>query len=124
MSRGFVNQCNYTAPMGEVFTLPSRTVPDMQITLREMVDRHLRGGKVKTFAPVNVPDDSLIPIGLERMSSIDKAVLAGQVADFVATTRGRMQSVRMARQRAEFDAYVAAEADKRAADRGAAAPTE
>jgi len=98
--RGFANQCNYQKPNGEIFTLPSNTVPDMSLSLRDMLNRHMAGGKVKTFQTTNVPADSLVPVNFERMSALDMAELKQQTADFIATTRGRMQTARQSRERA------------------------
>lgn len=96
--RGFSNQSNYVGPVSEKFTLPSKTVPDMSITVRDMLNRHLNGGSVKGFQTTNVPLDSMIPIGFEKMDIFDRAELKVQVADFIATTRGKMQTARAARE--------------------------
>lgn len=109
---GYVNRSTYRAPRGEVFTKPSLTVPDMQLSLRAMLDRHLHGSSVKTFQTANVPVDSMIPINLERMSKIDRAELSQGLSDFVVTTRGKLQTARQARQKAEFDSIVVSAAER------------
>jgi len=104
--RGFISQANYQGPSGEKFTLPSLTVPDMTISLREMLNRHLHGGSIKTFQTTNVRPDSIIPDNFERMSAIDRAALSQDLADFVSTTRGKMITAKEAKRRAEFQKLV------------------
>lgn len=85
---------------------PSQTVPDMSIDIREMMNRHKSGGRVKTFSPVYVnPDQTLIPLDFERMDKVDRQQMANQLADFVKVGRARLIS---ARQQAKLDAQVAA----------------
>lgn len=114
----YVNAHTFEPSQGEVFTQVSQTIPNMSISLREMIDRHNRGGNVKVFTPVTVPDDSMVPVELERMSSIDKAQLSIELADFVISTRGKLITARKAAQKAAFDAHVASEAAKRVASFG------
>lgn len=104
------NSFNYAGPVGELNSAPSQTVPDMSISLRELLNRHNSGGSVKTFSPVDVPEGSMIPIALERYSPTERAELAMQVADFIATTRGGIISARQAADRAAYDARVSAAA--------------
>lgn len=85
----------------ELFTLPSKTVPDMSLSIRDLVDRHKKGLNVKTFSPVYSERN----IGLERLDKIERAELAMQLSDFVATSRGRLLS---ARQKVKQDALEAA----------------
>jgi len=113
--RGFANQCNYVKPEGEVFTLPSNTVPDMSLSLRELLNRHLAGGNVKTFQTANIGPNSLVPDNFERMSAIDLAEFKQQTADFIATTRGRMQTARQAREKASYERKLQAAVDARLA---------
>jgi len=80
----------------------SMTVPDMSLSLRDLLARHNAGGKVKVFTPVYTGDNKLIPDNFERMDLIDKLSLAKEVGDFVRTSRGRLISARKA---AEQDAY-------------------
>jgi len=89
-----------------VSELPSNTVPDMTLTMRQMLDRHNSGGKVKTFHTVYTGDDSSIPVGLERMSKVERAQMAIDLRDFVATTRGGIISKREARKKAEQEALI------------------
>jgi hypothetical protein len=118
------NQHCYKGAIGEVFNLPSMTVPDMHTSLRELIDRHLRGGNVKVFQGTNVSPDSMIPVGLERMSSIDRAELAQRTSDFIVTTRGRMVTARQAADKAAFDALIEAKAAERFAANAAAASSD
>lgn len=112
--RGFTNTSNYN-PLKVFRTwLPSRTVPDMSPSLRDMLNRHLNGGSVKTFLSANVPVGSnVIPDNLERLDALDRADLAERNADFIATTRGRMQTARAAREQSELFAKATAAAEAR-----------
>lgn len=114
-SFGIANQLTYKAKRRPVFikqSSPSLTVPDMSISLREMVARHESGGRVKVFRPEYVAEDSLIPIDFERLDLQDRVELSRKTADFIATTRGRMQTLRMqreqeARERQQYEALKA-----------------
>lgn len=88
----------------------SVTVPDMSIPLRTLIDRHLQGGKVKTFRGTYVPDSSLVPTDFERMDSLDKAQLLKELPDFIATSRGKLISSRQAREAAAAKAALDAAA--------------
>lgn len=116
----FRNQSNYKGAQSEKFTLPSLTVPDMAISLRTMLDRHLHGDKVAMFHPVHVTDDDMIPANFERMSKVERAAMARDVGDFIATTRGRIQSAKQASDAEKHRLVVEAEAEKLLASRASA----
>lgn len=84
----------------------SMTIPDMSLSLRQLLDRHNSGGKVKTFEGVFVPPESAVPLNLERMDKIERAALSQDLTDFVATTRGRIVTARQKRKQDAFDAMV------------------
>lgn len=48
----FKNSFDYSPVVGEVNELPSLTVPDMTMSLAEILRRYTRGGEVATFQPV------------------------------------------------------------------------
>lgn len=94
----------------------SMTVPDMTLSLRDLINRHKAGGKVNTYG-ASYDEGRNIPPDLERMDKVDRAVLARQMSDFVATTRGRLIS---AREKAFQDAHrekIIAEYEARKAER-------
>lgn len=97
------NAHTYLGPHAEVFTEPSLTIPDMTISLRQMVDNQKAGKAVKVFSPVFDPNGD-IPLGLERMDKIERAELARNTADFIKDQRGRMIT---AKQKFEREAYEA-----------------
>lgn len=110
-----------TGPRNRSFEVSSDfsiTVPDQDIPLRTLLDRHLKGGQVTQYKPVYLDDDQTIPDGFERMSIIDKAAMAKGLSDFVATTRGKILTRREADLRAAQEAAVIAayEARKAASD--------
>lgn len=94
-----INASNFGAPTLERNLGVSKTVPDMSLSLRQMIDRHLSGGRVKTFEPVYVGENSLIPPGFERMDNIAKVALGRELGEFVRTTRGRLISARQHREK-------------------------
>lgn len=88
--------------------LPSKTVPDMSMSLRQMLDRHNRGGAVKTFDPVFLTgDDPLIPVGMENMDAFEKWKLKQDLGDFIEVQRGKLISARQLRQKQAHDLEVA-----------------
>lgn len=91
--------------------LPSRTVPDKTISLRDMITRYQSGGKVKSFTPHYLGETSLIPPNFERMDLVERAQFAKELPHFIADSRGRLQTMRQAREAAEKQA--AAEAKRR-----------
>lgn len=82
----------------------SVTIPDKTISLRDMITRYQTGGKVKSFTPVYLDDANLIPIGFERMDLVERAEFAKQLPNFIADSRGRLQTLRQAREAAEKQA--------------------
>jgi len=99
----------------------SITVPDQDIPLRTLLDRHLKGGQVTQYKPVYLDDDQTIPDGFERMSVIDKAAMAKGLSDFVTTTRGNLLTRRDAELRARKEAEVIAAYEARKASQAAEA---
>lgn len=101
----FRNSSNYVHSLSrlECNDGPSMTVPDMSLSLRDLLNRHKSGGKVKVFEPVYTGENSMIPDGFERMDQMEKVELAKNVADFVRTTRGRIISAREAAKRAAYE---------------------
>lgn len=87
----------------------SVTVPDKTISLRDMITRYQSGGKVKSFTPVYLDDANIIPIGFERMDLVERAQFAKELPNFIADSRGRLQTLRQAREQAE----KAAQAEKK-----------
>lgn len=113
--QGIRNASNYAGPQKTRITLPSKTVPDMSLSLRDLLDRHTRGGQVKTFNPVFTGESSRVPDGLELMSKVERAQLVKDTSDFIATTRGRMQSRKQAMDIAEREKLAAAKIAAKAA---------
>lgn len=94
---------------------PSKTVPDMSLSLRDLLNRHNAGGTVKTFSPVYLPPDSIVPDNFEFMSRIDRQDLLNKLPDFIKRTRDGLVSARQARK----DAAIADAAAKAAAAKAA-----
>lgn len=59
------------AVFGESNFLPSLTVPDMTLGLRDLLERYVRGEHVSTFQPV-YSDDPDVPDNLETLSPMDR----------------------------------------------------
>lgn len=116
----YVTWDNYPGPTLESNTGMSMTVPDMSIPLREMLNRHKNGGAMKTFTPTYLPTGSTIPVDLERFDKIERQQYINQLADFQASTRGRLISQREAQRKASYDAQLLAAHDAKLAARAAA----
>lgn len=84
----------------------SVTVPDKTISLRDMITRYQNGGKVKSFTPVYLEDANVIPVGFERMDLMERAQFAKDLPNFIADSRGRLQTLRQAREAAEKQAVA------------------
>lgn len=102
----------YAGPRPSLNLGASMTVPDMSLSLRDMLNRHKAGGVVKTFNPVYVDPESKFPLNFERMSQIDRKQMSLDLSDFIADTRGRLIS---ARQQAKNDAIAVKVAARAAA---------
>lgn len=76
-------------PRGEVYTLPSMTVPGMVMPLRELIDRYVRGEHVEQFEPV-FTDNQFIPDKLELMDVFDRAEYAKELKHSIALERERL----------------------------------
>lgn len=81
--------------------LPSVTVPDRTISLRDMITRHNSGGRVKSFDPVYLGDTNIIPMGFERMDLPERAQFLKDLPQFIADSRGRLQTMRQHREYSE-----------------------
>jgi len=91
----------------------SNTVPDMSPSLRDMLDKHSRGGAVEGFSGAYIRDDHpLIPVGMENMDVFERRALSRQIGDMIEVERGKLVSAERAKRDAEF---------KRAVDAAAAA---
>jgi len=90
----------------------SRTVPDKTLTLRQLIERHNSGGMVKSFTPQYLGDASLIPVGFERMSLVERAELAKSLPAFIADSRGRLQTMKDAMLKASKEAEAAAKREE------------
>lgn len=104
------NAFNYPGPYRERSSLPSITVPDEGLSLRDLIDRHNRGGKVKTFTPVY---DDHTPPGIENLNAIDREIMSRDVGDFIKTTRGRLISAREAAKRALHEQRIISEHERK-----------
>lgn len=104
-----VNPHSMHPAVSEVNILPSRTVPDQALSLREMVARYAQGGSVEMFQPVYT-DNELIPDNWERWDEIDrieysralKLDLKARTDEFIALKQAEKQEID--RRAAEFEA--------------------
>lgn len=66
-------------PIGEIFTMPSKTVPGMTLGLPELLERYVRNpDSVARFTPVYSDDDD-IPDNIERMDEMERIDLARDI---------------------------------------------
>jgi len=81
--------------IGEVNTLPSCTIPDQALSIKEMLARYVRGQSVETFTPVYT-DNEFIPDNLERMDVFERAELAKQLKDATGNARSDSRRAKVA----------------------------
>ncbi|WNK13245.1 MAG: hypothetical protein [Microvirus sp.] len=77
--------------LGEIYKKPSKTVPDMALSLKDLLERYVRGEDVVTLQPVYT-DDQGIPDGIENLSPIEKLALKGEIQDYVEEIRTNVRS--------------------------------
>jgi len=82
------NWSNYPGANGEVFTLPSLTIPGQSLSLKTLLERYVKGGAVAVFPPV-YSDDPLIPDDLERMDEIERIEFARGIKTALHNARSR-----------------------------------
>lgn len=90
----------------ETNKMKSVTVPDKTLTLRDLINRHQSGGRVKSFTPVYLGDNNLIPMGFERLDLTERAEIAKALPEFIAAGRGRLMTLRQSIEKAERE-YLA-----------------
>lgn len=103
------NFLRVSLPAYEQFIEPSATVPDMSLSLRDLLNRHNNGSKVKTYEAVYSDKH----IGLERMDKIERQAMANELSDFVKTSRGKIISARQFREKEESDRLVIEQYEKK-----------
>ena len=65
---------------------PSQTVPDMTLSLQELVERYTRGQSVATFTPVYYGEDEEFA-DVSRMDPIERIEYARFIREKIAETR-------------------------------------
>lgn len=82
-----VNMLNYdpTDDPGEINTMPSNTIPDQTMSLREILDRYARGIPPNGKEPIYHGDDEFVP-DLKRMDLAEIQELKELVGEAVEQT--------------------------------------
>jgi len=91
MKYGCSNRCNYSVTgnvEGEKFTLPSLTIPGQTLSLKELLEKYVRGQDVTVFEGVYNDDD--IPDNLELMTEIERIDAARNLKDAIDVERERL----------------------------------
>jgi hypothetical protein len=73
---------------GIEYDLPSMTVPDQSLPLRELYKRHVRGGEMSVLKPQYMGDDELPDI--EKLDKIERIELAKAVTQEIQNTRASL----------------------------------
>lgn len=83
MPRQIINSQNYQQfwestdqTKGEVNNQPSKTIPGMTLSLRELVERYTMGAQVETFKPEYSEEDFS---QFDNMDKLDKLEIASQI---------------------------------------------
>lgn len=91
MKRYVVSPGNYALglgnPVGEVFTLPSLTIPGQSLSLQELLDRFVRGSDIPEFEGEFTEDPFLDNV--ERMDFDERAELRQQLSSVISETQAR-----------------------------------
>lgn len=85
--------------------MPSQTVPNMAMTVREMVDRYRRGLPVDGPANPQFNGEDLIP-NLDDLDPIDRAAYVEMVADQFADLKAKIAAEAKTKAEKEFIAKV------------------
>lgn len=93
--------------IGERYTLPSLTVPSQVLSLKEMLERYVRGENVDVFNPVYNGEDELPDI--ERMSEMDRIDAAREMKSELERTVEAMKRSRKMQEK--FDALATVETE-------------
>lgn len=82
MKQFVVNHKTYAMGLGnpqfEEFHLPSKTIPGMTLSLKQLLERYTKGQDVTTFTP-SYNDDPDIPAGIEKMDKFEQLDLARDI---------------------------------------------
>ncbi len=78
----------YTEEQGEVSYLPSMTIPDQTMSIRNIVDRYTRGLPVTGFTPVYEGEDFYMP-DPRTLDLVERQELADQVKEEVESLKSR-----------------------------------
>lgn len=98
-----INWRNYGGPKLTAFELPSLTIPDQTLSLKELLSRYVRGADVPVFEPVFIDDESGVPINLEKMTKQEKMDLAREQKEVVKKMQKDLQDKAKARAEAVKD---------------------
>lgn len=92
-AQNFVDHHSYdgTLILGEVNNSPSLTVPNMTLSLEDLIKRYVRGDDVTVFEGVFTGDDDLFD-GVERMDSLDRLDLARHLDTTISDIRSRRKT--------------------------------
>jgi hypothetical protein len=79
---------DYNQELGEVNYLPSMTIPDQTMTIRNIVDRYTRGLPVTGFNPVYDGEDYYIP-DPRTLDLVERQEMAEQIKQEVESLKSR-----------------------------------
>lgn len=92
--------------IGETFTLPSKAVPGMSLSIRELLDRYVHGHQVPQFEGV-YDDEGNFPPGVEHLTEIERIDLAREMSTVQEDIRKKLQTKSDARKKAAEEAASA-----------------
>ena len=81
----FRNMYTYVLSSGERNSLPSVTVPDQTLSLKELVSRYTRGQSVEQFSAVYTDDPDLT--GLVGLDAVERVAALRSVKDVIRRAR-------------------------------------
>jgi len=82
MKQHIANHSTYSIGCGnpafETFSLPSMTIPGQTLSLKQLLERYVRGETITTFSPTFSGDDDL-PDGIEKLDPMDRIDMARNI---------------------------------------------
>ena len=87
---------------------PSLTVPDMTLSLKELIERYVRTGQAEVFNGVYTGEDTDIPDGFEYLTEQDRMDLARDLNYTIDVSRHELQEKSRLRQEQQKKAVAPA----------------
>lgn len=107
---------NYKPEAGRTFTQPSQTVPDMTMSIREIISRYTRGLPISgNRLPPQYDGPDYEGLNLDHLDPVDRAEYIESELSKVKNRTQAEEKARKSKEKAEKEAFLEAEVAKRLA---------